>query len=221
MGEVNAAYGYTVDGGILGEIEYENFNAAGARIVFHGVNIHPGSAKDVMKNACLMARDYLSRLPEKEDPAHTAGYEGFYHVTGISGDEVTAEVRMILRDHDRDRFEERKATAARIAREVEAIWGDGSVECHITDSYYNMREKILPCMFLIDNAKAAMQAAGVTPIVQPIRGGTDGARLSYMGLPCPNLSTGGINFHSVRECIPEGALVKMVEVLLRLVALKF
>ena len=221
MGEVNAAYGYTVDGGMLGEIEYENFNAAGARIVFHGVNIHPGSAKDVMKNACLMARDYLSRLPEKEDPAHTAGYEGFYHVTGISGDEVTAEVRMILRDHDRDRFEERKATAARIAREVEAIWGDGSVECHITDSYYNMREKILPCMFLIDNAKAAMQAAGVTPIVQPIRGGTDGARLSYMGLPCPNLSTGGINFHSVRECIPEGALVKMVEVLLRLVALKF
>ncbi len=221
MGEVNAAYGYTVDGGMLGEIEYENFNAAGARIVFHGVNIHPGSAKDVMKNACLMARDYLSRLPEKEDPAHTAGYEGFYHVTGISGDEVTAEVRMILRDHDRDRFEERKATAARIAHEVEAIWGDGSVECHITDSYYNMREKILPCMFLIDNAKAAMQAAGVTPIVQPIRGGTDGARLSYMGLPCPNLSTGGINFHSVRECIPEGALVKMVEVLLRLVALKF
>ncbi len=221
MGEVNAAYGYTVDGGMLGEIEYENFNAAGARIVFHGVNIHPGSAKDVMKNACLMARDYLSRLPEKEDPAHTAGYEGFYHVTGISGDEVTAEIRMILRDHDRDRFEERKATAARIAQEVEAIWGDGSVECHITDSYYNMREKILPCMFLIDNAKTAMQAAGVTPIVQPIRGGTDGARLSYMGLPCPNLSTGGINFHSVRECIPEGALVKMVEVLLRLVALKF
>ena len=221
LDEVHATYGYTVDGGMLGEIEYENFNAAGARIVFHGVNIHPGSAKGVMKNACLMARDYLSRLPAEEDPAHTAGYEGFYHVTEISGDEVTAEVRMILRDHDRARFEERKAVTARIAREVEDIWGGGCVECHVTDSYYNMREKILPCMFLIDNAKAAMQAAGVTPIVQPIRGGTDGARLSYMGLPCPNLSTGGINFHSVRECIPEGALVKMVEVLLRLVALQF
>lgn len=221
LNEVRATYGYTVDGGMLGEIEYENFNAAGVRILFHGVNIHPGSAKGVMKNACLMARDYLARLPEKEDPAHTAGYEGFYHVTSVSGDEVTAEVRMILRDHDRRLFEEKKANVARIAREVESLWGEGCVECHVTDSYYNMREKILPCMFLIDNAKAAMQAAGVTPIVQPIRGGTDGARLSYMGLPCPNLSTGGINFHSVRECIPEGALEKMVEVLLRLVALKF
>ena len=219
--EVNAAYGYTVDGGMLGEIEYENFNAAGARILFHGVNIHPGSAKGVMKNACLMVRDYLTRLPADEDPAHTEGYEGFYHVTSLSGDETRAEVRMILRDHDFTRFEEKKATVKRIADEVEAIWGAGSVECHVTDSYYNMREKILPCMFLIDHAKAAMQATGITPIVQPIRGGTDGARLSYMGLPCPNLSTGGINFHSVRELIPEGALSSMVEVLLRLVSMKF
>ena len=219
--EVNAAYGYTVDGGMLGEIEYENFNAAGVRIQFHGVNIHPGSAKGVMKNACLMVRDYLTRLPADEDPAHTEGYEGFYHVTSMTGDETRAEVRMILRDHDFTRFEEKKATVKRIADEVEAIWGVGSVECHVTDSYYNMREKILPCMFLIDHAKAAMQATGITPIVQPIRGGTDGARLSYMGLPCPNLSTGGINFHSVRELIPEGALSSMVEVLLRLVSMKF
>lgn len=219
--EVNAAYGYTVDGGMLGEIEYENFNAAGVRILFHGVNIHPGSAKGVMKNACLMVRDYLTRLPADEDPAHTEGYEGFYHVTSLTGDETRAEVRMILRDHDFTRFEEKKATVKRIADEVEAIWGAGSVECHVTDSYYNMREKILPCMFLIDHAKAAMQATGITPIVQPIRGGTDGARLSYMGLPCPNLSTGGINFHSVRELIPEGALSSMVEVLLRLVSMKF
>lgn len=219
--EVNAAYGYTVDGGMLGEIEYENFNAAGVRILFHGVNIHPGSAKGVMKNACLMVRDYLTRLPADEDPAHTEGYEGFYHVTSLTGDETRAEVRMILRDHDFTRFEEKKATVKRIADEVEAIWSAGSVECHVTDSYYNMREKILPCMFLIDHAKAAMQATGITPIVQPIRGGTDGARLSYMGLPCPNLSTGGINFHSVRELIPEGALSSMVEVLLRLVSMKF
>lgn len=219
--KVNARYGYTVDGGMLGEIEYENFNAAGVKVIFHGVNIHPGSAKGVMKNACLMARDFLTRLPAEEDPAHTEGYEGFYHVTSLSGDETRAEVRMILRDHDRALFEEKKATVKRIANEVTALWGEGTVECDVTDSYYNMREKILPCMFLIDNAKAAMQAAGVTPIVQPIRGGTDGARLSYMGLPCPNLSTGGVNFHSVREFIPERALDKMVEVLLHLVALKF
>lgn len=219
--KVNARYGYTVDGGMLGEIEYENFNAAGVRVIFHGVNIHPGSAKGVMKNACLMARDFLTRLPADEDPAHTEGYEGFYHVTSLSGDETRAKVRMILRDHDRALFEEKKATVKRIADEVAALWGEGTVACDVTDSYYNMREKILPCMFLIDNAKAAMQAAGVTPIVQPIRGGTDGARLSYMGLPCPNLSTGGVNFHSVREFIPEGALDKMVEVLLHLVALKF
>lgn len=219
--KVNARYGYTVDGGMLGEIEYENFNAAGVKVIFHGVNIHPGSAKGVMKNACLMARDFLTRLPAEEDPAHTEGYEGFYHVTSLSGDETRAEVRMILRDHDRTLFEEKKATVKRIADEVAALWGERTVACDVTDSYYNMREKILPCMFLIDNAKAAMQAAGVTPIVQPIRGGTDGARLSYMGLPCPNLSTGGVNFHSVREFIQEGALGKMVEVLLHLVALKF
>ena len=219
--KVNARYGYTVDGGMLGEIEYENFNAAGVKVIFHGVNIHPGSAKGVMKNACLMARDFLTRLPAEEDPAHTEGYEGFYHVTSLSGDETRAEVRMILRDHDRALFEEKKATLKRIADEVAALWGEGTVACDVTDSYYNMREKILPCMFLIDNAKAAMQAAGVAPIVQPIRGGTDGARLSYMGLPCPNLSTGGVNFHSVREFIPEGALGKMVEVLHHLVALKF
>ena len=221
LAKLNARYGYTVDGGMLGEIEYENFNAAGVKVIFHGVNIHPGSAKGVMKNACLMARDFLTRLPAEEDPAHTEGYQGFYHVTSISGDETQAEVRMILRDHDRALFEEKKAAVKRIADEVAALWGDGTVECDVTDSYYNMREKILPCMFLIDNAKAAMEAAGITPIVQPIRGGTDGARLSYMGLPCPNLSTGGVNFHSVREFIPEGALGKMVEVLLRLVALRF
>ena len=216
LARLDADFGYTVDGGVVGEIEYENFNAAGATVVFHGVNIHPGSAKGVMKNACLMARDFLTRLPKDEDPAHTEGYEGFYHVTGMTGDETRAEVHLILRDHDRALFENKKATVGRIAEEVEALWGAGSVTCRVTDSYYNMKEKILPHMFLIEKAKSAMEACGVAPKVQPIRGGTDGARLSYMGLPCPNLSTGGINFHSVREFIPERSLTKMVEVLLRL-----
>ena len=218
LARLDADFGYTVDGGALGEIEYENFNAAGATVVFHGVNIHPGSAKGVMKNACLMARDFLDRLPREEDPAHTEGYEGFYHVTGMTGDETHAEVHLILRDHDRSLFEEKKAAVRRIAADVEALWGQGTVTCSVCDSYYNMKEKILPHMFLIEEAKNAMAACGVTPKVQPIRGGTDGARLSYMGLPCPNLSTGGINFHSVREFIPERSLSVMVEVLLRLTA---
>lgn len=217
LGALSADYGYTVDGGALGEIEYENFNAAAVSIDFHGVNIHPGSAKGIMKNACLMIRDFLSRLPAAEDPAHTSGYEGFYHVTELAGDETEARLRLIIRDHARDRFEARKATVRAIADDLTAVWGAGTVDCTITDSYYNMRDKILPVMFLIDHAKAAMRAVGVEPIVQPIRGGTDGARLSYMGLPCPNLSTGGINFHSTREFIPVASLEKMVEVLLKLV----
>ena len=220
LARLGADYGYTVDGGVVGEIEYENFNAASAKVVFHGVNIHPGSAKGVMKNACLMLRDYLDRLPKDEDPAHTDGYEGFYHVTGVRGEETEAEVRMILRDHDRALFEKKKETVLAIAREVESLWGAGTVTATVTDSYYNMKEKVLPYLFLVEDAEEAMTACGVTPRVQPIRGGTDGARLSFMGLPCPNLSTGGINFHSVRECIPVSSLDKMVEVLIRLVSKK-
>ncbi len=213
---LDADYGYTVDGGTLGEIEYENFNAAGATITFRGINIHPGSAKNIMKNAVLMAAEFVSLLPAKETPAHTEGYEGFYHVNDIGGNETQAYVSMIIRDHDRERFESRKQLVRQLTEEINVRWGADYATADIRDSYYNMREMVEPYMFLVEHAKEAFTACGVTPRVQPIRGGTDGARLSYMGLPCPNLSTGGINFHSVRECIPTKSLDKMAEVLLEL-----
>ncbi len=216
MEVVSADFGYTIDGGILGEIEYENFNAAGATVTFCGVNIHPGSAKGIMKNAALMAAEYISTLPANETPADTEGYEGFYHVTEIGGDENQAYVSMIIRDHDRACFEARKATVLRLADELNARWGNNYATVNMRDSYYNMREMVEPYMFLIDHAKAAFEACGITPRVQPIRGGTDGARLSYMDLPCPNLSTGGVNFHSVREFVSARSLETMVEVLLHL-----
>ncbi len=211
-----AKIAYTVDGGELGEIEYENFNAAGAKLQVHGVNIHPGSAKNIMKNAVLMANEFLSMLPPAETPRHTEGYEGFYHVTELHGDESMATVSMLVRDHDRARFEERKAVLERIVRYLNEKWGDGSFTLILKDSYYNMKEKILPHMDLIERAKAAMTAVGVEPVVLPIRGGTDGARLSYMGLPCPNLSTGGANFHGIHEFIPIESMKKMTEVLIHL-----
>lgn len=213
---LGADYAYTVDGGELGEIEYENFNAASAKITVKGVNIHPGSAKNRMKNAILMANQFLSMLPPAETPAHTEGYEGFYHVHEFTGDECEATVSMLIRDHDRKAFEERKAFLTRLTDYLNGEWGSGSFTLTIRDSYYNMKEKIEPHMELIENAKAAMQAVGVEPIVVPIRGGTDGARLSYEGLPCPNLSTGGANFHGIHELIPVNSLQKMVDVLVYL-----
>lgn len=215
-----AAVAYTVDGGELGEIEYENFNAANAGVYFHGVNIHPGSAKNKMKNALLMAIEFMNMMPPAETPAHTEGYEGFYHLHGMKGDETEAELHFIIRDHDREKFEERKQYLGRVAAYLDGKYGKGSVELYLKDSYYNMKEKIEPHMYLILRARAAMEKAGVTPQVVPIRGGTDGARLSYMGLPCPNLSTGGVNFHGVREYIPVESLEKMVEVLINLVTVE-
>ncbi len=211
-----AKVAYTVDGGELGEIEYENFNGAGVKLTVHGVNIHPGSAKNKMKNAVLMANAFISMLPAHETPAHTEGYEGFYHVTGIEGDESKTVLGMIIRDHDREKFEARKAFVRNLVEYLNGIWGEGCFELDMKDSYYNMKEKILPHMELIDNAKAAMLAVGVEPEIIAIRGGTDGARLSYEGLPCPNLSTGGANFHSIHEFVPVFALEKMVDVLLEL-----
>jgi len=207
---------YTVDGGELGEIEYENFNGAAVSITITGVNIHPGSAKDKMKNAALLAAELISMLPPAETPAHTEGYEGFYHVTDIAGNESCATVRMIIRDHDRERFEARKAFIRNLVDYLNRRDGAGTYNLTLKDSYYNMKDKILPHMHLIRNAQAAMEAEGIAPQVVPIRGGTDGARLSYEGLPCPNLSTGGLNFHSVHECIPVQALDKMTRVLIRL-----
>ena len=208
-----AAVAYTVDGGELGEIEYENFNAANAGVYLHGVNIHPGSAKDKMKNALLLAIEFANLMPPAETPAHTEGYEGFYHLNRMEGDESEARLNFLIRDHDRARFEERKQYLGRAAAYLNAKYGPGTAEVYLKDSYYNMKEQIEPHMYLIRRAQAAMEKAGVTPRVLPIRGGTDGARLSYMGLPCPNLSTGGFNAHSVYEYVPVRSLEKMVEVL--------
>ena len=214
-----ADFAYTVDGGKLGEIEYENFNAASADITVHGFNIHPGSAKNKMKNALLMAMEFNAMLPPHEVPSCTEGYEGFHHLTGMTGTEETAKLHYIIRDHDRVRFEEKKQRFVKIADYFNGIYGEGSIELKLRDSYYNMKEKIEPHMFLIERAKEAMQLAGAQPVTVPIRGGTDGARLSFMGLPCPNLSTGGFNFHGRFEYIPIQSMDKMADALVHLIQL--
>ena len=212
-----AAVAYTVDGGELGELEYENFNAAGATVTVHGFNIHPGSAKNKMKNALLIALEFAGMLPPAETPAHTEGYDGFYHLNRLTGDETEARLSYIIRDHSREKFEARKAFLAAVTSFLNGKYGDGTVELALRDQYYNMKEQIEPHMYLIHRARAAMEAVGVVPVEVPIRGGTDGARLSYEGLPCPNLSTGGVNFHGIFEYIPVPSMEKMVEVLVRLV----
>lgn len=214
--QFHAKKAYTVDGGELGEIEYENFNAASCTVRVHGVNIHPGSAKNKMKNAVLMANEFINGLPAAETPAHTEGHEGFYHICDISGDETLCVIHMLIRDFDRKAFEERKQFVARLCAYLDSVWGEGSFECEILDSYYNMKEKIEPHMELIDDAIRAMRTVGAEPILMPIRGGTDGARLSWEGLPCPNLSTGGANFHSIYEFIPVSSLEKMTQVIVEL-----
>lgn len=213
----SADYAYTIDGGELGEIEYENFNGASVRILVNGINIHPGSAKNKMKNASLMLTKLISMLPENETPATTEGYEGFYHVCDISGNESLAEVNIIIRDHDREKFERRKEFIEKLVSYMNSVCGEGTFVLNMADSYYNMKEKILPHMHIIDAAKKAMIENGVEPKVVAIRGGTDGARLSFMGLPCPNLSTGGINFHSIHEFIPVRSMEKMRDVIISLV----
>ena len=209
-------YGYTVDGGPLGEIEFENFNAASAVLTVHGVGVHPGSAKNVMINAATAAMAFHAMLPEDEVPEKTDGYEGFFHLTEMSGSVTEATLRYIIRDHDRERFEEKKALFADCAARLDEIYGNGTAEAQINDSYYNMKEKILPHFHLIERAENAFRANGVEPQCVPIRGGTDGARLSWDGLPCPNLSTGGYNYHGVREWIPADSLEAMTNVLITL-----
>lgn len=209
-------WAYTVDGGELGEIEYENFNAASAEIKIHGINIHPGSAKNKMKNASLLAAEFMNMMPKAETPATTEGYEGFYHLCEMKGDETLAELSYIIRDHSMEKFLKRKDFMANLISYLNSVYGEGTFEAEIKDSYYNMKEKILPFMHIIDSAAEAMKEAGVEPLIVPIRGGTDGARLSSMGLPCPNLSTGGANFHGVHEFIPVQSMEKMVEVIVTL-----
>ena len=208
-----ADYAYTVDGGMLGEIEFENFNAASAKVHIKGEKIHPGEAKNKMKNASLLAMEFNSMLPPAEIPAHTEGYEGFFHLCGMSGDEENAYLDYIVRDHNMDKFLERKAMLEHITAYLNTKYGAGTVNLDMKDSYYNMREKLEADMYIVDRAVEAMKENGVEPIIQPIRGGTDGARLSFMGLLCPNLSTGGHNFHGKYEYICIQSMDKMVEII--------
>ena len=197
-----ADYAYTADGGTVGEIEYENFNAAGARAVFHGRSIHPGSAKDKLINSQLIAMEFNGLLPVAQRPEYTEGYEGFIMLHGMTGEVELSTLDYIIRDHDMEKFQQKKALMESAAAFINAKYGEGTMELTIRDSYFNMKQCIEPVMYVVDRAKAAMKAVGMNPVEVPIRGGTDGARLSYEGLPCPNLCTGGENYHGRFEYIP-------------------
>lgn len=212
-----ADYAYTVDGGAIGEIEYENFNAASAKIEIKGVSIHPGSAKDKMINASTVAMRFHSFLPAEEIPEKTEGYEGFHHLISMSGGCEKANLTYIIRDHDREKFEAKKELFKNVASKINEEFGEGTLTLTLNDSYYNMKEKIEPCMFIVDRACKAMIDEDIIPITVPIRGGTDGARLSFMGLPCPNLCTGGENFHSRFEFISCGVMEKVSDILVRII----
>lgn len=209
----NVDWAYTVDGGELGELEFENFNAAAAELIIQGRGIHPGYAKDKMINASRVACEYMSMLPLNEVPEKTCGYEGFYHLTAMEGNVEQAKLKFIIRDHDRSLFEKRKETMRQLVETVSAKHEGVVMRLEIKDQYRNMIEKIKPVMHVVDIAKQAMMNCGVVPEVKPIRGGTDGANLSFKGLPCPNLFTGGMNFHGCYECIPVDSMKKAVDVL--------
>jgi tripeptide aminopeptidase len=212
-----AEWAYTMDGGEIGELEYENFNAAGATVSIRGLNVHPGYAKHKMKNSMRIANQFISMLPRHETPEHTEGYEGFYHLNSMEGTVELTTLRYIIRDHDKDRFERRKKEMMHLANKINAEFGEKTCEIDIKDQYYNMREKVEPVMHIVDLAFAAMTEAGVKPNVKPIRGGTDGSRLSYEGLPCPNIFAGGHNFHGRFEYVPVQSMEKAVQVILNIV----
>ena len=209
-------WAYTIDGGDLGELEYENFNAASAKVTITGISVHPGYAKGKMLNASIVAHEFISMLPEDERPETTDGYQGFYHLTGMEGCCEKAQLSFIIRDHDHERFDERKATMRKVAERLNQRYGDGVCHVVIADQYYNMLEKIQPVSHIIERAKEAMLKAGVTPKVQPIRGGTDGAQLSFKGLPCPNLFTGAVNFHGPYEFISVQVMEKATKTIINL-----
>lgn len=211
-----ADYAYTVDGGTLGEIEYENFNAADAKVVIHGLNIHPGSAKDKMVNSQLIAMEFAGLLPVQQRPEYTQGYEGFFHLTQMRGEVEESQLHYIIRDHDSENFARKKAVMTEAARFINEKYGTGTLELTIQDSYYNMKKCIEPHMYVVERAKAAMAAVGMEPREVPIRGGTDGARLSYEGLPCPNLCTGGENYHGRFEYIPVEDMEQCVQMLVEI-----
>ncbi len=214
-----ADFAFTLDGGPLGELEYENFNAAEAKITIRGRNVHPGTAKNQMINSMLVAMEFNAMLPPAERPEHTEGYEGFYHLISFNGDVEQSKLHYIIRDHDREKFEQRKQLVRDIAEFLNKKYRRQIVDLEMKDQYYNMREKIEPVMYIIDLAKKAMQAAGVEPVVKPIRGGTDGAMLSYKGLPTPNIFTGGHNFHGRYEYIPLESMQKAVDTVVKIVEL--
>lgn len=211
-------FAYTIDGGQIGELEFENFNAAGAKILFKGLNVHPGYAKNKMQNASLLAVEFASWLPVAQRPEHTAGYEGFFHLTNMSGTVEEASLSYIVRDHERSLFEEKKELLRSFVKRMNEMH-PGSTTLEIRDQYYNMREIVEPQKYIVDLAFDAMKAVGVTPLVKPIRGGTDGARLSFMGLPCPNIFAGGLNFHGRYEFLPVRSLEKSMETIIKITEL--
>ena len=210
-------FAYTMDGGAVGELEYENFNAAGCKVKVHGVNVHPGYGYHKMINSMRIANHFATMLPRWETPEHTQGYEGFYHLIAMNGSVEETTLQYIIRDHDRARFESRKREIEHLARKINQEYGEGTVEVEIRDQYYNMREMVEPVMHIVTLVEEAMKEVGVTPKVQPIRGGTDGARLSFEGLPCPNIFAGGVNFHSRFEYLPIPSMEKAMQVILQIV----
>ncbi|MCM3573597.1 peptidase T [Mesobacillus subterraneus] len=215
----NAKYAYTVDGGPLGELEYESFNAASAKVTFKGKNVHPGTAKGKMVNSAKIAMEFNSKLPAEEAPEHTEGYEGFFHLSSINGDVEETTLHYIIRDFDRDSFQARKDLVQKITNELRLTYGETRVELEMNDQYYNMKDKIEPVKEIVDIAYEAMENLGIKPIVKPIRGGTDGSQLSYMGLPTPNIFTGGENFHGRFEYISVDNMMKSVETIVEIAKL--
>ncbi|MBK3515859.1 peptidase T [Carboxylicivirga marina] len=214
--QFGAEFAYTLDGSEIGELEYENFNAAGAKVVVNGRMVHPGYAKNKMRNSIRIANQIMTMLPRHETPEHTEGYEGFYHLMSFNGDVEKTEMVYIIRDFKSERFNDRKREMQHLINKINAEYGEGTATVEIKDQYYNMREKVEPVIHVVDYAKEAMEEVGVKPIVKPIRGGTDGSRLSYMGLPCPNIFAGGHNFHGRFEFVPVQSMQKAVEVILKI-----
>ncbi len=219
VSKFNADWAYTMDGGEIGELEYENFNAASAKITFKGLNVHPGYAYHKMRNSMRIAQEFVGMLPRWETPEHTQDYEGFYHLTNMEGNVEKSTLSYIIRDHDRDRFERRKKEIIHLVHKINAEFGDETATIDIKDQYYNMREKVEPVMHVVDLAFEALEAVGVKPNVKPIRGGTDGSRLSYMGLPCPNIFAGGHNFHGRFEYVPVQSMEKAMMVVVKIAEL--
>lgn len=217
VAKFGADFAYTMDGGQIGELEFENFNAAGAVVTCKGRSVHPGYAKNKMVNSILIAQEFMNQLPTSEVPQRTEGYEGFYHLMSIAGGIEETSLQYIVRDFDRERFEERKNLMKKIADSLAQKYGEQYISIEIKDQYYNMREKVEPKMFIVDIARQAMEEVGIKPLVKPIRGGTDGARLSFMGLPCPNIFAGGHNFHGKFEYVPIPSMEKATQLIVRIV----